>query len=170
VRIVAVALLSALALSGCSIGEPALAEILDVSGDASHLALVELSSGEQSLEEIARNYDLGEKFVEESGFVGAWQAYFQSPHGARGMLFDDAAGASRFVRALRAKFEAGEYGAARAIDATAFGDEALGYALGAKEIQAQLYLWPVGKIVLEAYGPPENAWVFAELLMERAEG
>jgi hypothetical protein len=169
VRAVAVALLSGLALSGCSLGEPALAEILDVSGDASELDLVELSSGEQTLHEIARNYELSDGFVEETGFVGAWQASFQS-HSARAMLFDDAAGASGFVRALRAKFEAGGYGAARAIHAAAFGAEAVGYTLDGDPFGGQLYIWPVDSIVLEIYAPPETARAFGELLTERAEG
>jgi len=167
-RVVATVLVSALALSGCSVGEPALAEILDVSGNASELDLVEVSSGQQTLEEIAQNYELSGESVEESGFVGAWQAFFQS-HSAKAILLDDAAGASRFVRALRAKFEAGDYGAVRAIHAAAFGAEALGYALKADGLGGHLYIWPVGSIVLEIYAPAATARAFGELLTERAE-
>jgi hypothetical protein len=172
VRIVAVALVSALVLSGCSLGEPALAEILDVSGDASELDRVELSAGEQTLEDVAENYELSETSVDEHGFIGAWEASFQSPqfHSAKAMLFDDAAGASSFVRALRAKFATGEYGDVRAIDVAAFGAEAITYTLKTDDIEGHLYIWPVGKIVLETFAPPETARAFGEVLMERADG
>jgi hypothetical protein len=177
VRVVAVVLVSVLAASGCSNGggeptresaESELAEILSIAGDESELALFEVSSGPQTLEDIAATYELSEDLVRESGFVAAWQASFQS-HNASAIRFGDTAGASRFVRVLRAQFEAGEYGATRAIHASAFGQEALGYTLRNDTSGGRLYIWPVDSLVLEIYAPEETARAFGEQLTQRAE-
>jgi hypothetical protein len=182
-RVVAAVLVSVLASSGCGGGgesddggaestpaleAAALAEVVDLSGDATELGLYELASGPLTLEDIASTYELSQDLVRESRFVGAWQASFQT-HNAKVIRFADAAGASRFLRVLRARFEAGDYGATRPIHAGAFGREALGYTLENDPSGGRLYLWPVGSLVLEIYAPAESARAFGEHLTERAK-